>query len=125
MFLHLSCCGWFNESTGATEEFQSWFLRKPFLKILFQKLLPFLNSIDNRLASLLDPRLKDKWTEDDVQKKEAICLLEMHVTSRLGQCEEDSSSTSTSTDETKSLPKSQGYLALSQLFQKGENLVIQ
>ena len=31
-----------------------------------KRLLPVLNSIDNRLASLLDPRFKDMWIKDDV-----------------------------------------------------------
>ena len=69
---------------------------------------------------LLHPRFKDSWIEDDVQKKEVMSLSQVHVTSRLGQCEKDSSSTSTSCQmmKTKSLPKSLGYLALSQLVQK-------
>ena len=58
-----------------------------------KRLLLFLNFIDNRLASLLDPRFKDKWIKNDVQKKEAMRLLQVHVTSRLGQCKEDSTGT--------------------------------
>ena len=49
-----------------------------------KRLLPILNSIDNRLAPLLDPRFKDKWIEDN-KKKEATHLLQLHVTGRLGQ----------------------------------------
>ena len=46
---------------------------------VLKRLLPVLNSVDNRLASLLNPRFKD-----DNQKKEAVRLLQVHVTSRLG-----------------------------------------
>ena len=51
-------------------------------------------------------------------------LLQVHVTSRLGQFEEDSSSTSTD-DENEIFAKSQCYLPLSQPVQKRENLIIQ
>ena len=78
-----------------------------------KKLLPFLNSIDNRRPSLLNLRFKDKWIENDVQKKEAMLLLQVHVTSRLGHCEECSTSQMIKTLTI--LAKSQGYLALSQL----------
>ena len=57
-------------------------------------------------------------------KKKAMRLLQVHVTSRYNQCEEDSSSTSTD-DENKILAKSQGHLALLQLVQKRKNPVIQ
>ena len=58
-----------------------------------KRLLPFKNSPDNRLASLLDPRFKNRWIEDDVEKEEAICLLKTHVASRLGSKYEESCST--------------------------------
>ena len=59
-----------------------------------KRLLPFLNFIDNRLASPLDSRFKDKLIKDGAQKK-AMRLLQVHITSRLGQYEKDSSSNST------------------------------
>ena len=98
MLLHLSCCGGFYEST---EELKNSNLNcsKDLVKTLqdsvLKGLLPFINSIENRLASLPDPRFKDKWIEDNVQKKEAMRLLQVQGHSRLGPCEEDSSSTST------------------------------
>ncbi|CAK8690434.1 unnamed protein product [Clavelina lepadiformis] len=46
---------------------------------LSKRLLPYINSPDNRLASLLDPRFKNSWIEDDVEKEEAIGLLKTHV----------------------------------------------
>ncbi|XP_076808523.1 zinc finger BED domain-containing protein 4-like [Clavelina lepadiformis] len=57
-----------------------------------KRLLPYINSPDNRLASLLDPRFKNSWIEDDVEKEEAICLLKTHVASRLGKDDEESCS---------------------------------
>ncbi|CAK8682381.1 unnamed protein product [Clavelina lepadiformis] len=53
----------------------------------------YINSPDNILASLLDPRFKNSWIEDDVEKEEAIRLLKTQVASRLGKDDEDSCST--------------------------------
>ena len=50
-------------------------------------------------------------------------LLQVHVTSRLGQCEEDSSSTSTD-DKTKFLPESQSTFDFIAAGSKKQNLVI-
>ena len=36
---------------------------------VLKRLLPFFNCMDNRLASLLDPRFKQKWIENDDEKK--------------------------------------------------------
>ncbi|XP_076819509.1 zinc finger BED domain-containing protein 4-like [Clavelina lepadiformis] len=55
-----------------------------------KRLLPYTNSPDNRLASLLDPRFKNSWIEDDVEKEEAIRLLKTHVASRLDKNDEES-----------------------------------
>ena len=89
-----------------------------------KKLLPFLNSINYRLASPFDPKFKDKRFEDDAQKKVAMRLLQMHVTTRLGQCKKIIAA-QVQMMKTKFLPKSQDYLGLLQLVQKRENLVIQ
>ena len=105
--MHLSCCDWFNENTGATEKFKSYLLQKISSSLqdsVLKRLTPFLNSIDNRLASLLDRTFKHKWIEDDVEKKEAMRVLQAQVTSSLGRCEEDCSSTSTD-DENERLAK--------------------
>ena len=59
-------------------------MAKPLQDSISKRLWPVRNSIDNRLASHLDPRFKNKWIEDDVQKEEAMRLLQLHVTSRLG-----------------------------------------
>ena len=67
--------------------------------------MPFLNSIDNRLASLLDPRFKYKWIEDDLKKEEVMCVLQAHVTSSLGHCEEKQYSSTSPDDEKESLAK--------------------
>ena len=58
-----------------------------------KRLLPFINSPDNRFASLLDPRFKKSWIEDDVEKEDAIRLLKTHVASRLGKDDKESCST--------------------------------
>ena len=75
----------------------------------------------------LDPKFIDKWIEDDVQKKEAVRLLLVHVTSRLGQCEEDSSSTSTDDENTilAKKPRLFGFIAAGSKIEKtyGSNSV--
>jgi len=78
-----------------------------------KRLLPYLNSVDNRLASLLDPRFKHKWIEDDVQKEEAGQVLITYLASRLGQCEEDGSTTSSDDEKENSAkkPKLFGFMA--------------
>lgn len=57
-----------------------------------KRLLPFLKSVDNRLASLLDPRFKNKWIEDTDEIDETTRLLKTHVASRVENDEEKSSS---------------------------------
>ena len=52
---------------------------------VLRRLLAFLKCMDNRLASLLDPRFKRKWIENDDEKEEALLVLQIHVTNRLGQ----------------------------------------
>ena len=81
--------------------------------------MPFLNSIDNRLASLLDPKFKHKWIEDGVEKEA------MHMPQAHGQCEEDSSSISTD-DENESLakkPRLFGFIAAGSKKRKPSNSV--
>ena len=96
---------------------------KTFQGSVSKRLLPIFNSIDNRLASLLDPRFKDKWTEDDIQKKKlCVCCKCMSL---VGLVNAKKTVVAPAQMITKSLPKSQGYLALSQPFQKRENLIIQ
>ena len=59
------------------------------------------------------------------KQKEAMRLLQLHVTSRLGQCEEDSSSTSTD-DENKILaekPRLFGFVAAGSKKKKPSNAV--
>ena len=51
-------------------------------------------------------------------------MLQMHVTSRFDQCEEDSSSTSTD-DENDATKPGTSFLALLQVVQKKENQAIQ
>ena len=51
-------------------------------KSVSKRLLSFLNSPDYRLASLLDPRFKNKWIEDDLEKEEAVYLLKTHAASK-------------------------------------------
>ncbi|XP_076806287.1 zinc finger BED domain-containing protein 4-like [Clavelina lepadiformis] len=58
-----------------------------------KRFLPYINSPENRIASLLDPRFKNSWIKDDVEKEEAIRLLKTHVASRLGKDDEESCST--------------------------------
>ena len=77
------------------------------------RLLPVLNSIDNRLASLLDPRFKDKWIEDDVQKKKKLCVY-CKCMPLEGLVSAKKTVVALAQMKTKLLPKSQGYLALSQ-----------
>ena len=72
---------------------------------VLKRLLPFLNCMDNRLASLLHPRFKQKWIENDDEKEEALRVLQMHVTSRLGPFQEDCSSSSSTDDDNGSLAK--------------------
>ena len=71
---------------------------------VLKRLLPFLNCIDNRLASLLHARFKQKWIEND-DEKEALRVLQMHVTSRLGPFREDCSSSNSTDDDNGSLAK--------------------
>ena len=61
--------------------------------------------MDNRLASLLDPRFKQKWIENDDEKEEALRVLQMHVTSRLGPFQEDCISSNNTDDDNGSLAK--------------------
>ena len=72
---------------------------------VLKRLLPFLNCMDNRLASLLHPRFKQKWIENDDEKEEALQVLQMHVTSRLGPFQEDCSSSNSTDDDNGSLAK--------------------
>ena len=58
------------------------------------------------------------------KKKEATRLLQLHVTCRFGQCEEDSSSTSTN-DENKILAKKPRILGFIAAVSRKKNLVIQ
>ena len=60
--------------------------------------------MDNKRASLLDPKFKQKWIEKD-NKKEALRVLQMHVTSRLGPFQEDCSSSNSTDDDNGSLAK--------------------
>jgi len=60
-----------------------------------KRLLPFLKCLDNKLATLLDPRFKNKWIEEAEEKEEATSLLKTHVASRLGTDETQSSNSST------------------------------
>ena len=71
---------------------------------VLKRLLPFLNCMDNRLASLLDPRFKQKWIEND-DEKEALRVLQTLVTSRLGSFQEDCSSSNSTDDDNGSLAK--------------------
>ena len=72
--------------------------------LVLKRLLPFLNYVDNRLAFLHDPKFKQKWIENDVEK-EALRVLQMHVTSRLGPFQEDCSSSNSTDDDNGSLSK--------------------
>ena len=71
---------------------------------VLKRLLPFLNCMDNRLASLLHPRFKQKWIEND-DEKEALRVLQMLVTSGLGPFQEDCSSSNSTDDDNGSLAK--------------------
>ena len=44
--------------------------------LVLKRLLPFLNCMDNRLVSLLHPRFKQKWIEND-DEKEALQVLQI------------------------------------------------
>ena len=44
---------------------------------VLKRLLPFLNCMDNRLTSLLHPRFKQKWIENDDEKEEALRVLQI------------------------------------------------
>ncbi|XP_076819504.1 zinc finger BED domain-containing protein 4-like [Clavelina lepadiformis] len=79
-----------------------------------KRLLPYINCPDNRLASLLDPRFKISWIEDDVEKEEAIRVLKTHVASRLGKDDEESCRWM----RMKTLQKSQSYLTLTEGLKK-------
>ena len=80
--------------------------------------------MDNRVASLLDPRFKQKWIENDDEKEEALRVLQMHVTSKLGPFQEDCSSSNSTNDDNGSLVKSQSYLTSLQKARKRKNLRI-
>ena len=103
----MSCSGWIGKSHGTTEKCKSKSLQKignsP-SQFGFKK-VPFLNCMDNRLASLLDPRFKQKWIENDDEKEEALRVLQTHVTSRLGSFQEDCSSSNSTDDDNGSLAK--------------------
>ena len=73
--------------------------------LVLKRLLPFSNCMDNRLASLLDPRFKQKWIENDDEKEEALRVLQTHVTSRLGSFQEDCISSNSTDDDNGSLAK--------------------
>ena len=69
------------------------------------RLSPFLQSIDNRLASLLDPRFKKKWIEKSDEKEEAMSLLITRVAGRLGSDGYDETlGAKSSTDEENDVP---------------------
>ena len=72
---------------------------------VLKRLLPFLNCMDNRLASLLHPRFKQKWIENDDEKEEALRVLQMHVTSGLSPFQEDCSSSNSTDDDNGSRAK--------------------
>ena len=80
--------------------------------------------MDNRLASLLNSRFKQKWIEND-DKKEALQVLQMHVTSRLGPFQEDCSSSNSTDDDNGSLAKNPKLFDLLQKTRKRKNLRIQ
>ena len=72
---------------------------------VLKRLLPFLSCMDNRLASLLHQRFKQKWIENDDEKEEALRVLQMHITSGLGPFQEDCSSSNSTVDDNGSLAK--------------------
>ena len=78
---------------------------------VLKRLLPFFNCMDNRFASLLDPRFKQKWIENDDEKEEGLWVLQTHVTSRLGSFQENCSNSNSTDDDNGSLakePKAEG-----------------
>ena len=76
--------------------------------------------MDNRLAFLLHPKFKQKWIENN-DEKEALWVLQMHVTSRLGLSQVATAQMMIM----EALPKSQSYLTSLQKARKRKHRRIQ
>ena len=81
---------------------------------VLKRLLPFLNCMDNRLASLLDPRFKQKWIENDDEKKKLCECCNYMSQVGLVLFKKTVAAATAQMMIMKALPKSQSYLIVLQ-----------